>query len=235
MIYQWTKNWIKEQDYEHSAEEEMTSTNEIAKSEAFKITELPKLYLCDQQVKGRGRGANTWENSKSGEALLISWSFFSPQPPEIFTSQLVGLALYKSLVEIWPDLNWSIKPPNDLYLNDKKVAGLLIENITQGPMNRIVVGLGINFLGHPSDIDYASHIAKEVKTLDEKIYSNFLSEFKNQLNFALDKSLLFELNDHDRKDLKVAINKNNEFEVDEVLPRGDLKLKDNQYLKWMDL
>ena len=67
-------------------------------------------------------------------------------------SPLVGLALYKACSGTWPFLNWNLKAPNDLYISNKKVAGLLIETVTQGDDIRLLVGLGLNVLATPDQV-----------------------------------------------------------------------------------
>jgi hypothetical protein len=72
---------------------------------------------------------------------------------------LVGLALYEAAHKTWPDVAFNLKAPNDLYVHDKKIAGILIEAVLGGPSGRdirVVVGLGFNVLSAPSEISHAT-------------------------------------------------------------------------------
>ncbi len=138
------------------------STNETAKSKAFVTPDLDSglsLYITDHQTEGRGRGENHWVDASPGSSLLCSWSFALPFNPQPTTSPLVGLALYRALISTWPFLDWSLKAPNDIFLREKKVAGILLETVSQGEKTRLIVGLGINIFAYPSEIDSASCIS----------------------------------------------------------------------------
>lgn len=143
------------------------STNDLAKKNAFTDDDLENefvLYITDEQTKGRGRFDRTWSAPKSGTSLLSSWSFQIVKPAKPTVTALAGLALYHAANTTWPFLNWSLKAPNDLYLNDKKVAGLLLETVTQGSEHRLILGLGMNILAVPSDIENATSLLKNLSS-----------------------------------------------------------------------
>lgn len=58
-------------------------------------------------------------------------------------SQFVAVAVCHALNQFLPEQTIKIKWPNDLFVNDKKIAGILIENII-GNTNKCVIGVGIN-------------------------------------------------------------------------------------------
>jgi len=150
-----TKKWAENNHIYVHYEKATGSTNDIAKTKAFDealMEEALCLFLTDHQTAGRGRGKNTWIDHKPGSTLLSSWGYLLNAKPQPTTSCLVGLAVYRALSTTWPFLDWNIKAPNDIYIGEKKVAGILLESVIQGDEVRIVVGLGVNVLSSPEEI-----------------------------------------------------------------------------------
>ena len=144
------------------------------------------LVVTDSQTSGRGRGANTWINPQAGTSLLSTWSFRLTRPPQPVTSARVGVAVYNAVTKVWPQAPFSLKAPNDLYLADKKVAGLLLEAIEQGPHIRLLVGLGLNALSAPA-LEIATSLKTQIE--EELILANwdfFLDELYRELQMACD-------------------------------------------------
>ena len=178
------------------------STNNQAKKAAFQ-TLTTKIFLTDHQTAGRGRGNNNWLDS-CNEQLLSSWLFSLNQPPQPVLSPLVGLALYNSLKKIFPQAMWSIKAPNDIYLNDKKIAGLLLETVAQGNKFCLIVGLGLNVLSSPSDIENSIPLSW-LSDFNQISWTDFLDCFylslstqvqrnPSQINAIQQQELLYALN-----------------------------------------
>ena len=103
------------------------------------------VIYTDFQSAGKGQPGNEWESSK-GMNLLFSVILHPVQVPidELFLiSQLVSISIKKALDEY--TTNITVKWPNDIYWNDKKLAGILIENSLQGnKIMSVVVGIGLN-------------------------------------------------------------------------------------------
>lgn len=160
-----TATWAKSQGFFNRYFPVTTSTNDIAKKEAFTPDLLENefcLYLTDEQTAGRGRLERTWTSPQAGGALLSSWSFQVDSAPQPIFTTLAGLALYASAKATWPFLDWHLKSPNDLYIKNKKVAGLLVETVSQGSEYRLIIGLGINILSHPAEIDTSTCLLKNL-------------------------------------------------------------------------
>ena len=85
-------------------------------------------------------------------------------------------------------MEWNLKAPNDLYLYDKKVAGLLIENVSQGQDIRLLIGFGFNVFAFPEAIDTATSLAHELP-LDVPLLAedwiSFLERLLFEFSFAL--------------------------------------------------
>ena len=97
------------------------------------------------QTAGRGQKGNKWE-SAAGENLMFSILLrpdFIPVERQFLISQTVALAVC-NLLEKW-HIDISIKWPNDIYIGDKKVQGMLIEHFLSGPhLCASIAGVGIN-------------------------------------------------------------------------------------------
>ncbi len=231
-VYQTTELWAKQRNLDIQAFDEIGSTNDAAKSEASDLETEPKLYLADHQTHGRGRGKNTWLDTGSGEGLLASFSFHLAQPPQSITGPRIGEALIRAVLSVWPTLPWSLKAPNDLYLGDQKMAGLLVETVSQGSHHRLIIGLGMNVLNHPRAIPNATHFAKSGVTDSE--WYQFLDVLFGQFKTSLEDIVLPHLKNETRARLLSALNafplKKEQFL--DVTAVGDLVTKSGT-ISWM--
>lgn len=100
-----------------------------------------------EQSSGRGYGPNKWESEKGKNlifSLLLKPVFIAPEDQFLLT-QIVSLAIFDLLEEIIPNEEISIKWPNDIYIGNKKVAGILIQNFIKGQhIDHSIVGIGLN-------------------------------------------------------------------------------------------
>jgi BirA family biotin operon repressor/biotin-[acetyl-CoA-carboxylase] ligase len=236
-VYQATLEWLNQRDLEFMASDTTQSTNLTAKEEAFYINETIKLYTCNRQTKGRGRGQNTWLDAREGASFISSWSYSTAAPAQAIAAPLFGLATYEALINTWSQISFSIKAPNDIYIKNRKTAGLLVESLVQGSQFRIVVGLGLNVLDHPREIKTATHIAENAKefiTLQD--WNRFLNELSTQYSKALLLCLQTEIEASDRVLIKHALNRYPGYNngVQDVSPQGDIIFKD-KVLSWTDL
>jgi BirA family biotin operon repressor/biotin-[acetyl-CoA-carboxylase] ligase len=126
----------------------LSSTNTTALDELSlgKLVEGDVIWT-DEQRNGKGNGENTWE-SEAGKNLTFSFilepQFIEPQAQFIIT-QAISVALQQLLSELIPQERCSIKWPNDLYVNHKKIGGILIQNLIKGnTIAASVVGVGLN-------------------------------------------------------------------------------------------
>ncbi|MBC7465888.1 MAG: biotin--[acetyl-CoA-carboxylase] ligase [Bdellovibrio sp.] len=183
--------WAKTQKIKSFHFSEIDSTNLKAKLDAFNdetLTEQMTIYFADSQTAGRGRGSNTWSTSKLGSQLLSTWSFMLQDHVLPTLSPLIGLALFRACSATWPFLNFSLKAPNDLYINDKKVAGLLIETISQADDIRLLVGLGLNVISSPEAVITSTSIIEELPKnipLLAQDWISFLERFLFETSIAI--------------------------------------------------
>jgi BirA family biotin operon repressor/biotin-[acetyl-CoA-carboxylase] ligase len=188
------------------------STNNLAKKNAFTEDDLENefvLYLTDEQTHGRGRFDRKWIMPAPGSALISSWSFQILKPAKPTLTALAGLSLYNCANITWPFLNWSLKAPNDLYIDDKKVAGLLLETVSQGSEHRLIVGLGMNILSEPNEVKTSTCLLKNLSAKTPLLGDDWIL-FLERLFFEF--SLLIpnsdvDLNSTQLESLRVALNK----------------------------
>jgi len=106
--------------------------------------------LCvrtDFQEAGKGQGQNSW-HSEANKNLLISLGFdfsFLQAAQQFSITQMASLTVLEALKTFLPQAELSVKWPNDLFVGDKKIGGMLISNTVNGKqLKRTIIGLGIN-------------------------------------------------------------------------------------------
>lgn len=182
-VFASTGRWAGKSGLPCEAFSDLPSTNSFAKEKAFSQSAPLTIYLADTQTAGRGRGVASWNDSGPGQSLAISFQFSLTQAPQPLMAPLAGLALYGAAAHAFPTLQLSIKPPNDLYLHDKKLAGLLVETVAKGSQYSLVVGLGLNVFSSPP-LETATHLCGPLglnSPLDEVVWFEFLTRFKTLL------------------------------------------------------
>lgn len=121
---------------------EVSSTNDVASSDVYRHGDL---IWADSQTAGRGQRGNRWE-SKPGENALFSAVLeptFRRVDEQFAVSMATALAVCDA-VQQW-GVEAQVKWPNDIYVGDRKLCGILIEHSSMGPyLSRSVVGVGIN-------------------------------------------------------------------------------------------
>jgi len=122
------------------------STNELC-WEMNRKKSLPEGFVVytDFQSEGKGQPGNSWESAKSKNLLfsLILHPIHIPMNEVFLISQLVSVALKNVLDDYMPEI--TVKWPNDIYWNDQKLGGILIENSIQGnKIMTVVIGIGMN-------------------------------------------------------------------------------------------
>ena len=105
----------------------------------------PTLLVAERQTAGRGRMGRVWQ-SHPGDSLTFSLSL--PLAPKDWSglSLAVGLSLAESL---HPGVG--LKWPNDLWFQDRKLGGILVEAASMGGRSQVVVGVGLNIRPRASD------------------------------------------------------------------------------------
>jgi len=122
------------------------STNSEAMQAAAAGAPEGSVFLAEEQLAGRGRGAHAWHSARS-TGIYCSVIFRPAMPPSdaLIFSLAAGLAVRAAVAEIAPQLIADLKWPNDLLLGGKKFCGILTEmNAEATRVRYLVVGIGIN-------------------------------------------------------------------------------------------
>lgn len=97
------------------------------------------------QTSGKGQRGNSWESEQGANLLfsIVLYPDFLPANRQFLLSQIISLAIKEALNTVIESI--SIKWPNDIYWNDRKICGILIENDLMGSaMKKSIVGVGLN-------------------------------------------------------------------------------------------
>ncbi len=148
----------------------ITSTIDIAKQLAAQPEAHGTLVIANQQSKGRGRQGNTWL-SRYGKDLLLTFLVRVPewQPSPSLLSLYTTTAVARVLDTAY-HIPITIKWPNDLMVNNKKLGGVLVERDQENQYYRL--SLGLNVLSMPEEFEpvIANQTTSLVVTQPETIW-----------------------------------------------------------------
>ena len=144
--------------------ERVTSTLDVAHAIARENAPAGTLVLAEEQTSGRGRAGRAWR-SAPGEGL---WLTMIERPADTTAIEVlslrIGIAL-APLLDRFAGMRVSLKWPNDLYLEERKLAGTLIEARWRGDRpDWVAIGFGLNVVA-PTEIP-AAGLAKGVARLE---------------------------------------------------------------------
>ncbi len=210
------------------------STNAWAKKDFHGQTPFA-LYLTDQQSHGRGRGSNTWNQAEPGSTLLSTWCLRLAQTPQPLFPLRVGLLLFESCLKIWPQLDWGLKAPNDIYILDEKWAGILIE-VSKVDFNTCCfIGIGANIFAKPEIPGQKTTALSDWTSLEDSQWQQFCWNFHHGLTQLQLDPARQNLLPQEIQTLEYALKKYIGNNVKMVLADGSLILKNDQKIHWSDL
>jgi BirA family biotin operon repressor/biotin-[acetyl-CoA-carboxylase] ligase len=163
---------------------ELESTNKTA----LELAQLGKIsdreiILAKQQSAGRGRQDRSWI-SPTGNlyfSLLLLPKISVEKIPQLSFVGITALRLaVKNSVSKWP---------NDLLIEEKKVAGILLESkISGGNCDFVILGIGVNLISNPSETIFPSSNLKNfgIEISPQELLKNFLNEFEKLYQNWLD-------------------------------------------------
>lgn len=157
----------------------VTSTNDVAK-ELCKDNEECILVVADGQTNGRGRQGKSFF-SPSGSGLYFSMVFNTDSPAFEFAGVTCAVAVACArAIDKLCDLNVKIKWVNDIYIENKKVCGILVQSLSENAIvKKLIVGVGINI----STVDFPDEIKDIAISLGNKIDRNILAaEIANNIS-----------------------------------------------------
>lgn len=129
---------------------EVSSTQDVLASLLVNEYEPPTVVIAQHQVSGRGRFSRKWV-SRAGEALTASIAFH--RVPNHPNPHLLGMLVAAVTAKV---VGSSVRWPNDLYAEGKKLGGVLAEVVPNRQGEAVViVGLGINLLSNfPPELEH---------------------------------------------------------------------------------
>ena len=159
------------------------STNDYAKKHLNSLTE-GTMIDASFQTNGRGRLNRHWESNKDNNILV---SFILKPIIKASLLQQLSQVIAKSIMDLlWNDYNLEskVKWPNDIYIGNKKIAGILIETVlSKDGLTGVVVGIGLNVFSN-NGIDTATSLNQHLDIKDSL----------DTILFNLRKYLLFNYN-----------------------------------------
>ena len=179
-------SWLK--DYNLLIFDQIDSTN----SEAIRLAKAGItgnfVIWSDKQTDGRGQRSRKWESLEGNLHMSILLECAEDlefrRLPQL--SFLAANALYETILFFTLKqklkLDIALKWPNDVLINHKKVAGILLESVSFAGRRYAVAGIGVNIISYPKNL------SRSVTSLaEERIYSGSSDEFLNILMIKFDK------------------------------------------------
>ncbi|MDR3285831.1 MAG: biotin--[acetyl-CoA-carboxylase] ligase [Prevotellaceae bacterium] len=176
---------------------ETESTNDLAHTAIINNCVNGSVFIADVQTKGRGQRSNSWESepSKNLTFSVILYPEFLKVEEQFLLSKAISVAVVDFLKEC--GLTAKIKWPNDIYVGDKKITGILIEHsITANNIASSIVGVGLNVnqktflsdapnptsiliaLGREKELDRAKSLERLLFLFEQRYKSLMTSNFE---------------------------------------------------------
>ena len=171
------------------------STNKLAEK-LIKNKEVAGNILCiaRTQTGGLGRKHNVWFSPEGG--IWMSAGIYGLSVESSLTI-FTGICIHKALIELFPQISndLKIKWPNDIYLNDKKLCGVLTTHLGAHKYHIIGIGINTNFSEFPDELKNTStatlqYLKNEIDNtlLIQKIFDIFAANLPDFIEYKLDVS-----------------------------------------------
>ncbi|HMH65036.1 MAG TPA: biotin--[acetyl-CoA-carboxylase] ligase [Rhizomicrobium sp.] len=138
------------QGYAKIQHAELDSTNSEARRLAEAGEQGPVWIVAERQSAGRGRRGRVWETASGNLAATL---LLRPEAPAAIIGQLsfaAALAAAETAAHFAPDTAITVKWPNDVLADGRKLAGLLLESAP----GWLAIGIGINLASHPEGTEF---------------------------------------------------------------------------------
>ena len=163
----------------------VSSTNDIAINLIKKKKKTHGLICSISQTKGRGTYGKKWISKKGNLFASIFFELKKDYPPfNEFT--IINPILISNVIKQYCK-NISLKYPNDIFVNKKKICGILQELITLKRKKFLIIGIGINVISNPkiknkyetTNIYLESKKKPTMKEIISSLVSSYENFFKN--------------------------------------------------------
>ena len=159
----------------------VNSTNDLAIKKIK--TGIPQgIIVADYQKKGRGMHGKKWLSFKGN--LFITVFFKVKQNINIKKITILNCKIIKKILLKYIKKTITIKPPNDLLINKKKICGILQEIKFNSNAKFIIIGVGVNLIKNPKIRNYpTTNILKETgfKVKKNDLIKNIEKNYVNNL------------------------------------------------------
>ena len=141
-----------------------TSTNDVAISLIKNKQKKVGCVYVDIQTKGRGTHGREWVSQKGNLFASIFFSLKKNYPP-FNEFSIINPIIISDVIKHFCNKNIKLKFPNDIFVNGKKICGILQEVITSKDKKFLIIGIGINIVSNPDiNKDYkATNLLLETK------------------------------------------------------------------------
>lgn len=168
--------------------DDIDSTNIKAKELAQKNIADGSIIIAEKQTLGSGRFNRKWISPSGGLwfTLVLRPTMPPTEAPKI--TQIAAASIYKTLMDF--NINTTIKWPNDILLNDKKLCGILAEmKCDMDSVHYLILGVGMNI--NIDEINFDESIKSTATSLKiefnkqferSEILANFLNHFETLYN-----------------------------------------------------
>lgn len=158
--------------------EQIDSTQNKARELFDQNTPRPFCVFATSQSQGRGTQARVWHSPNGGLYLSLvldlDFNIFDTDPLAFCQEKSLGIVkTLKTSLEKYFDNNYvfaelNIKPINDLYFRDAKLAGVLIETFNKANLSTIIIGIGLNIIKvSAADLDRKIISLEEILSFDD--------------------------------------------------------------------
>jgi BirA family biotin operon repressor/biotin-[acetyl-CoA-carboxylase] ligase len=208
------------------------------------------LILADAQTAGKGQRGSLWE-SEPRKNLLCSYVYF-PDNLSVDFLQEFNMCLSISLINClkYFEIDAEIKWPNDIYVDGKKISGILIENnVRAGKLKSMVFGLGLN-INQLSFLNLGATSMALIRGLEfsiDEVSLQLTKEFNHWISFVgddhktlkleylkwlygLNKNHRFKSQDHEFEGGIVGVNDFGELEINVLGEKRTFKNKEISFL-----
>ena len=147
------------------------------------------VVVAEYQTAGKGCGENSWE-SERGKNLTFSVLLHPTEIPadcQFRISEAVSVAICETLEQLFSPISATIKWPNDIYVGDRKICGILIENQLRGRLiSDSIVGIGLNVNQTEFRSDAPNPVSIAQITGQEEDREALLQAFLQQLSVTME-------------------------------------------------
>lgn len=161
------------------------STNSYLKNNYHDL-ENYTFVSSDYQTDGRGRSDRQWK-SENGDNLLFSLLILDKEIIKYYKE--ISIITAYSIVEVLKEYNIEamIKWPNDVYVGDKKICGILLEAVSKEEIECMIIGVGLNvnqkefdgnYLTTPTSIINETNKETPLSQIKEKVYAYLISNIE---------------------------------------------------------